>query len=279
MPPDPVLILFMYTRYEKIPFLLRNRIGMYIVDEAPLHCTVGRVAPLLSLAPKYIITLSATMERNDGLEKIIYLLAGEHKVERLSENPFRMIRLKTGIRIDEEKTNFGVNYAKFVNSQANCEERNLQIIDIVKHNSHRKYIILTKTVEHVDNLNKLFKDHGIHTATYFGNKKSYVDEKILIGSISKLGIGFDMAMCAKEFDGISANTLILTTSIKQESLLKQVIGRVLNRAPDPVIVFMQDKNASQTRHFSVNKKMMEDCNGTIIDAEYEPSELGGGIKF
>jgi superfamily II DNA or RNA helicase len=279
MPPDPVLILFMYTRYEKIPFLLRNRIGVLITDEIHLLCTGGRVSSLLSIAPKYIISLSATLNRNDGAEKIIHLIAGEHKVERLSEQSFTMVKFKTGIRIDEEKTNFGVNYSKFVNDQANCNERNLQIIDIVKGNLHRKYIILTKTIEHVDNLMSLFSENEIPSVSYCGTKKSYKDDKVLIGSLKKISTGFDMSTTAKEFDGISADTLILAVSIKDENLLRQSMGRVLNRSENPVIIYLVDKNLSQSRHFNGTKKMIEEAHGKIIEVEYDPVEVGGGLKL
>lgn len=279
MPADPALIIFMYTRYEKIPFLLRNRIGMYIVDEGHMHATAGRVAPLLSLAPKYVIALSATMDRNDGAEKIIHLIAGEHKVERLSENPFTMVKFKTGIRIDEEKTNFGVNYSKFVNDQANCKERNLQIVDIVKGNLHRKYIILTKTIEHVDNLMSLFSEHGVPSVSYCGNKKSYKDDKVLVGSLKKISTGFDISTTAKDFDGISADVLILAVSIKDENLLFQSIGRVVGRSSNPTVIYLVDKNPSQGRHFNGTKKRIEEAHGKIIEVEYDPSEIGGGVKL
>lgn len=279
MPSDPVLILFMYTRYEKIPFLLRNRIGCLVQDEMHLLCTGGRVNSLLSIAPKYVIALSATLNRNDGAEKISHLIAGEHKVERLAEQPFTMVKFKTGIRIDEEKTNFGVNYSKFVNDQANCKERNLQIVDIVKGNPHRKYIILTKTIEHVDNLMTLFSEQDISSVSYCGNKKSYKDDKVLIGSLKKISTGFDMANTAKDFDGVAADTLILAISIKDENLFIQSIGRCRGRALDPVVVSLVDKNPSQLRHFNGVKKIVEEAKGKIIEVEYDPSEIGGGLRL
>lgn len=244
-----------------------------------MHSTAGRVAPLLSIAPKYVIALSATMDRNDGAEKIIHLIAGEHKVERLSENPFTMIKFKTGIRIDEEKTNFGVNYSKFVNDQANCEERNLQIADIVKGNLHRKYIIITKTIEHVDNLMKIFKEQGLPCVSYCGTKKSYKDDKVLIGSLKKISTGFDISTTAKDFDGISADVLILTTSIKDENLLRQTQGRVVGRSANPTVIYMIDKNAAGKRHFTGTKKMVEEAHGKIIEVEYDPTEIGGGLRL
>jgi superfamily II DNA or RNA helicase len=252
----------MHTRYEKIPKELRNKISCYIIDESHLFCTPCRVPTLLSIQPRYVIALSATPDRNDGLESMIHTIAGNQEVERVSENPFKLIKLKTGIKIEEERGMFGLNYSKFVNDQANCFERNIMAINIINGNKHKKYMILTKTKEH---------------ATYFGSKKSYKDDMILIGSLSKVATGFDMATAAEEFDGVNADVLILMTTIKNENLLKQTIGRVVGRAPSPAIIYFLDENGTQKRHINVNKAMIEKVKGEIVEIKYDGSIAGGGI--
>jgi superfamily II DNA or RNA helicase len=279
MPKDPVFILFMYTRYEKIPSELRKKISCLIIDEAHLHCTVGKVPALLSIIPRYIIACTATMERNDGLENMMYTLVGTHNVERLSENHFTLIKLKTGLKIEEERGMFGLNYSKFVNEQADSLERNMMAVNIVNGNRHRKFMILTKTKEHVTNLENLFKHYGMPCTTYFGNKKSYKDEKILIASLAKCAVGFDAATASDEFDGINADVLILMTTIKKEPLMKQTIGRVVGRAIDPTVVYLIDNNSTQTKHFNCTKSMIERCKGSIKTIEYDSSIAGGGINL
>jgi superfamily II DNA or RNA helicase len=277
MPPEPVFILFMHTRYEKIPLNLRKNISCYIIDETHLFCTPCRVATLLSIQPKYVIGLSATPDRNDGLETMIHTITGTHNIERVSENPFKLIKLKTGIKIEEERGIVGLNYSKFVNDQANCLERNIMAVNIINGNKHKKYMILTKTKEHVTNLEALFHHYGLSSTTYFGSKKSYKDDKILIGSLSKVATGFDMATAAEEFDGVNADVLILMTTIKNENLLKQTIGRVVGRAPNPVIIAFVDENSTQKKHLSLNKAMIEKVKGEIIEIKYDEFIAGGGI--
>jgi superfamily II DNA or RNA helicase len=277
MPKDPVFILFMHTRYEKIPKELRNKISCYIIDESHLFCTPCRVPTLLSIQPRYVIALSATPDRNDGLESMIHTIAGNQEVERVSENPFKLIKLRTGIKIEEERGMFGLNYSKFVNDQANCFERNIMAINIINGNKHKKYMILTKTKEHVTNLETMFKHYGLPCTTYFGSKKSYKDDMILIGSLSKVATGFDMATAAEEFDGVNADVLILMTTIKNENLLKQTIGRVVGRAPSPAIIYFLDENSSSKRHINLNKAMIEKVKGEVIEIKYNGSVAGGGI--
>ena len=277
MPSDPVLILFMYTRFEKIPLEMRNRIGALVLDEAHLHCTIGRVPALLSILPKYVIALSATLKRDDGLEKMIYSMVGEHNVERFSENPFKMYKLKTGLKFEEEKGMYGVNYSKLVNDQAESVERNYQIVSIVASNPHRKFIVLTKTKDHVNNLEKMFKENGINCSTYFGSKKKFSDERVLIGSLSKISTGFDYSSVAKDFDGVMSDTLILAATIKKETVLRQAMGRVNGRSENPSIIYMIDKNASQARHFNGTKEMILKAKGEIIELQYNDEVSGGGV--
>jgi superfamily II DNA or RNA helicase len=228
--------------------------------------------------PKYVIALSATLERSDGLESMIYSIAGTHKIERLSENPFKMFRLRTGIKLEEEKGSNGMlNYSKFVNDQAECIERNLMAINIVHGNRHKKFLILCKTKDHVMNLEKLFKHYGMECATFFGNKKSYKDAKILIGSLGKISTGFDGATAAEEYDGVESDALILMATIKKEPLMKQTIGRVVGRAKNPSVIVLVDDNATQKRHVGGVKKMIEEVKGEIIIVDYNKDVAGGGI--
>lgn len=277
IPKDPVFILFMYSRFEKIPLELRKKVTCYIIDESHLFCTPARVPTLLSITPKYVIGLSATPNRNDGLESMIHTITGTHDIERVSENAFTLIKLKTGIKIEEERGTFGLNYSKFVNEQANCQERNIMAINIINGNKHRKFMILTKTKEHVSNLEELFKHYGLSCTTYFGSKKSYKDDKILIASLSKCACGFDMATASEEFDGINADVLILMTSIKNENLFKQTIGRVVGRAESPTVVCLVDNNSTQKNHLNSNKAMIEKIKGTITTIDYDGSVAGGGV--
>ena len=138
-------------------------------------------------------------------------------------------------------------------------------------------MILTKTKEHVTNLEALFHHYGLSSTTYFGSKKSYKDDKILIASLSKCSTGFDMATASEEFDGINADVLILMTSIKNENLLKQTIGRVVGRAENPTILYFCDENSTQKKHINLNKAMIEKVKGEIAEVKYDGSVAGGGI--
>jgi hypothetical protein len=92
-----------------------------------------------------------------------------------------------------------------------------------------------------------------------------------------MGTGFDSATASDDFDGINANVLILMTTVKKETLLKQICGRVVGRAENPTVIYFIDQNQTQARHFNSTKDMIERCKGGIITIEYDSKVAGGGV--
>jgi superfamily II DNA or RNA helicase len=84
-PPICDVIICMDTRWDKIPKQMRDSIGFLIIDEAHAFCTPTHVGCLLAFHPKYIVIESATLEREDGMDSMIYAIAGEHGVFREME--------------------------------------------------------------------------------------------------------------------------------------------------------------------------------------------------
>jgi superfamily II DNA or RNA helicase len=136
---------------------------------------------------------------------------------------------------------------------------------------------LTKTKDHVNNLEKMFKENGINCSTYFGSKKKFSDERVLIGSLSKISTGFDYSSVARDFDGVMSDTLILAATIKKETLLRQTLGRVNGRSENPSIIYLIDRNVSQARHFNGTKEMILKAKGEIIELQYNDEVPGGGV--
>ena len=279
-PKNPCIFIFMHGRYDKIPVDLRAKIGCMIIDESHMHCTASRIPALLCLEPKYINGLSATPERDDGMEKIIQSITGSHMVERLSENPYTIVKMKTNIRIAEERNKFGgIDYSKLVNNQAEILERNVMCVNIVNGLTHRKFMILVKTKEHVEVLTEMFKHYGIICDSLYGTKKKYTESRVLIGTISKISTGFDESTKVDNFSGYKIDTVILMTTLKKHTVLKQAFGRVVGRAENPHIIYFIDENPVCKRHFTECKDLAKRTHGSILEIEYNPEISGGGIKI
>jgi superfamily II DNA or RNA helicase len=277
IPDNVAIIISMDGRVDKIPESIRKNIGCAVYDEVHLLMTISKVSPLLFFEPKYVIMNSATLDRDDGMEVMIHSIAGTHNVERLSEKPFKLYKVNTGIKIPEEMGQFGLNYGALVNEQADCMERNVMAINIIAGNPGRKFFIYCKTKKHVDNLAALCKHYGMDHDTLYGNKKKFDDKNILIFSVSKTGTGFDLsAALGDAFSGKNPDVLILMTSIKSIPKLKQVLGRVL-RSDKPHFVYLIDQNRTTRSHYNQTKEMFVKAKGVIKEIDYDATIRGGGV--
>lgn len=266
----PAIIICMYGRYKQIPEELLKKIGTLIVDEAHLFCTPDKVSALLAIQPRYIIMESATLERDDGMHKMIQLIAGDHGVFKVSEVPYSIYCVETGILVPEQKTSRGVITSELRKSLASDSIRNEIIIDIIKQNLHKKFMVLTRVADHVPLIQKLLLDVGITSGTLYRSKSSYNDSRVLIGTVDKMGTGFDEANGCVDFGGEKSNVIIITHSIKKWQVYEQLRGRVM-RSENPIVIWLNDRNKMVRRHFKGLESWFEETKGTVTTIHYSPA--------
>ena len=257
------VILTMDGKFDKIPYEIRKMVSTYIIDELHLLTTSTRVPVLLGLQPKYIIGCTATLERPDGLEAMAYSMLGNHKVEVKNNKKFTVYKLNTGIETEMVKNKQGtIDFAALTRSLAFDPKRNAIIVDLVVQNKNSKFMILTWNKEHVQFLMNIFKEKGESVDILCGTKSKYIDSRILIGTMSKIAVGFDAANSAVNWQNVCIDTLILTGSTKSHNMHIQSIGRVF-RADNPTVIELIDKNRISASHWRERKKNYEELNCEI----------------
>ena len=118
---------------------------------------------------KYILGLSATPNRKDELDPILYQQLGnisyEYKKPKLIQN--RLLVIKT------EFTSSADNYAAIINELVSNEDRNRQIVKTIKENIDRKILLLSDRIEHLNLLENILKEEKIDFVSVHGsqNKK------------------------------------------------------------------------------------------------------------
>ena len=271
----PPLTLCMNTRYKNIPQYLIDEIGTLIVDECHLFCSPSNKDCLLYLQPKYIIMETATLQREDKMERMIYSISGNNGLFETLKTSFSVYKINTGIKAQESFTNRGIDSVKLYKSLAEDSYRNLIILNIIKNNPHRKFMVLSKLATHVDYLFKLFTENGLECDTLFRSKNSYSDSNILIGTLSKISTGFDETTNCSNFKGIKSNVLILTHSIKKWQLFTQIRGRMRydENGPIPIFCWLSDKNNMCKRHFKSLEDCMLDMNGKIENIDFKEDSI------
>lgn len=270
----PDILISMDQRIKYIPDILRKKIGTVIFDEAHLLCSDTRVSVFLAFEPKYVIMETATLERNDGFDKMIKLVAGSEGVFEISKVPYNFILVKTGI-IEKEEEGEDSTYQKLCTKLCENDKRQEIVIDIVKANITEKIIILSDYISGIDKLMEKLIKEGIPVSTLYGNQNKYQNARVLIGTMPKIGTGFDEENVCSNFedDPMKSSMLIMLTTTPQYQRFEQARGRVMRCNKTPTIIWLIDETKVQMRHFREIKSWIQKTNGTIYE-----TESGGAIK-
>ena len=263
------VIVCMDTRWSLIKTELRDRVGFLIIDEAHAFCTPSHVQCLLSFHPKYILAESATLERDDGMESMMYAICGTHGVYREFEGNFSVIKVNTGFKpARKQNSRQGTDWSALVNESLFCENRNKLIVEFVKTNLSRTILILTSVVKHAELLNSMLVEAGISSDFLCGSKKGYNDGKVLVGTISKIGTGFDQRTFCDNYSGNRFDLLLLVCSIKKYSVLVQNAGRVF-RSENPTIIYFVDDDSIFDSHWRICKKWFVTRGGNVTECSFK----------
>lgn len=264
VPEDTQVILCMNTQIANLPQNIINKVGHLVIDEAHMFCTLSNVDPILKLSPKYITCLTATYERDDGFEIMLDHIVGYNRIVKISKKPFFVINLNTNFTPENVgMTEYGVDFMDLTDKIYDINERTEFIYKLVTMNLQHKIMILTKrklrAQKLYDDLKVLLEPCGLKVSKYFGKDKSYDDGDVLIGTVSKIGVGFDEKETCNNWNGIRINILITDCSIKK---IEQPAGRVF-RAKIPVIIDIVDNHYCLKNHWNLRRAWYASRNGII----------------
>jgi len=187
---------------------------------------------------KYLLGLSATPERKDGLSKVIYWFLGPQiiTIKRETNKPsIRFISNDTTGYTEEYNRLGKINNPAMITNLTKKQERNELIINTIKKylEEDRKILVLSDRREHCELL--LRNLYGISAGVYLGGmttetRETSVNCSVIIGTYQASGEGFDVP----ELD-----TLILATP---KSDVEQAVGRILRQKNknEPVVIDIVD---------------------------------------
>ena len=241
---------------EKMGKNFFKNIGNLIVDEAHLIMAETLVKSLKFICPRYLIGLSATPYRNDGLNLMLDFYFGTNKIIREMNREHIVYMVNTGfVPTVEMMENGRLNWGLVLQSQSEDEDRNNLIINIIKKFEDRCILVLTKRVEQGKLLMNKLKELDEDVTSLLGEQQDYNREsRILVGTTSKCGTGFDHP---------KLDTLILAADI--DAYFIQVLGRIFRRKDTVPIVFdLVDNNGVLIKHFKNRKEVYNKIGGKIV---------------
>jgi superfamily II DNA or RNA helicase len=193
-----------------------------VVDEAHHIPAVSFEIPLKRFRGRYILGLSATPKRKDGMEAIMYLQCGE-LIRQSTQKIDPRHSLKT---VDTQYDTFLDHFGMMLGEIAEDLQRNRLIVDEIVKVSGRKVLVLSERIDHLNRLGHMLEERGIEVAVLYGamkaKEKSVQFEKVqkvsvVLSTSSYIGEGIDIG---------HLDTIVFTMPISYPERMVQYLGRI-----------------------------------------------------
>jgi superfamily II DNA or RNA helicase len=222
--------------------------GHVIVDECH-HVSAPRFEMVLNeVRAKYVLGLTATPERQDGHQKIIFMAAGpiRHKVKSSSVEKFEQeVQIHQlydtpplHLTRSEERPKITDAYRWIMENEARTQRIVSDVINSVREDRHP--IVLTERREHAETINNLLKESGVNSVILKGAmraaERKRVDEylhsaQVVVATGKYVGEGFDLPIL---------DTLFLAMPIAWKGSLAQYAGRIHRESDGKTQVTIHD---------------------------------------
>ena len=232
-----------------------RNVGVVIVDEAHLIMAETVSKCMRYVSPRYVIGLTATPYRPDGLDILLEFYFGKHKIIRELYREHLVYKVNTGFAPTIELTEAGkLNWGVVLDSQSKDPERNELIVDIIQKFKDRNFLVLVKRVEQGELLERMLLERGEDVTSLVGSRQTFeVSSRILIGTCSKVGTGFDHPRL---------DTLLLAADVEEYFI--QYLGRCMRtRDGIPIVFDLVDDNGVLKKHYNTRKTIYQKHGGRI----------------
>lgn len=216
---------------------LQGRFGHIVVDECHRCPTAMFSEVVAGLDAKYLLGLSATMFRRDGLNRLIHLYLGD-KVAQVSEAELResgaILKPEVVRRFTDFRYSYDDDYSDMISALTRDEKRNQLIVTDVAANTNGSgtALVVSDRVDHCQAMAGMLLQEGLTVEVLTGSTRAQDRTRIveavqagrvnvLVSTTQLIGEGFD---CSGLCD------LYLTTPIRFQGRLTQVVGRILRPA-------------------------------------------------
>lgn len=246
-------------------------IGTVILDEVHMLFTTGFIPNLQNvLFPRYLIALSATPDRKDGLDAAIPLYIDKRSyIQAFIVRPCKLVRVSTSLKLKVKLTKLGeVDWTDILRQQAECSWRNHMIAFLAKLNLDMKPLVLCGRRDQVRDIYTHLVQMGVRTDTFMESDDDFNrDSQVLVAIMSKIGVGFD-----GDF-----NCVIFASDVTD---VRQMVGRVGRRLKDdtvrPVVIDLVDNFGTMKKHFNESRlpQYQRFCDAKkIVEYTAEPNLL------
>ena len=173
-------------------------IGVLIFDEAHIAIVTAFTKSLLRFQPRYVIGLSATPKRSDGLHKLLYMYFGPKKgfIVRQEVKDFTVVKVETPykpeIRYTMVRGVSTLDWIHVINTIAYNGYRQRDAVNLVLAHPEQRIMILSARKEECKAVHQMLIDEDQSSLLLIGNtKKRPEGYRVLVAGTKKAGVGFD----------------------------------------------------------------------------------------
>lgn len=248
--------------------------GFTIFDECHHLGAANFSRALLKVQTKYMLGLSATPKRDDGLTKVFEWFLGKPVYWEKSREPDEtvIVRCEQFTCDDAEYTEVPTNYrgemimARLLSRVVDCTERTQKIAQIVKEicaDPNRRILVLSERIGHLKAIEALLEPSGLTMSYYVGGMKEAVREE---GAKSAKVLLASYAMASEAMNIKTLNAVILASPRKK---VEQSTGRILRtqisqRTVAPLIVDIVDVHGVYQGMWKKRRAYYKKCAYKIV---------------
>ena len=236
-------------------------IGTVIVDEVHTMATQCLSDAFNYINPRYLIGLSATPYRSDGMDALLDAYFGKKKIFRKLYHEHSVYKVTTTFVPEFQiGMNGKIDWNSLIESQTSELNRNELIVRIVRFFRDRNFLILSKRVNQVVWIVKRLETLGESVTSLVGLKKSCdFSSRILVATVQKAGVGFDHP---------KLDSLIIASDVEEYFI--QYLGRIFRREDvQPIVFDILDQNPILAKHYRTRQKIYKDHGGVVEKFNYK----------
>ena len=267
---DIVIGMLQSLSMKDYPDSMFESFGLTIVDEVHHIAAEVFVRSLFKIVTKYMLGLSATMQRKDGLSKVFKMFLGEVIYKEKPNMEHNVLVKAIEFQSSNEEFNEIVydyrgnpQYSTMISKLCGFYDRSNFILKVLKEtflaDTNQQIIILAHNKSLLTYLFKAIDEDGYATVGYYvGGMK----EKALKESEGKNIIIATYSMASEALDIKTLTTLLMATP---KTDVVQSVGRILRtRHTQPVVIDIIDKHELFQRQWAKRKTYYHKQNYEIV---------------
>jgi superfamily II DNA or RNA helicase len=264
-----------------------KQFGFTIFDECHHLGAANFSRALLKVQTKYMLGLSATPVREDGLTKVFEWFLGRPVYWEKTRDPDPHVVVRC-VQFETDNPDYNTvptDYkgepvlARLLTKVVECKERNEKIAEILQElgkDSRRRILVLSERIGHLNKIEELLKDSGLSMSYYIGGMK---EEERESGAREATILLASYAMASEAMNIKHLNTVIMASPRKK---VEQSTGRILRVQKDqrevhPIIVDIVDNHGMYKGQWRKRAKYYKQCAYRIqYDDQIQSEEEEGG---